>query len=388
MFSLPQEKTSIYSIISYSVPRLHTGKSWYVDFQAYDPTTGKMRRKKYMLNAIKSAKERRDRANEIITNLNVKLRSGWNPWAQVESSRQYTPYIDVINAYHIYIETLHKKGGIKKNTLLDYQKRLRILNQYVSKRLPATLYVYQVDQAFINDFLDYVLLDRDASARTRNNYRTWISSLCSWMVEKQYLTTNPAEGVKSIAEGTKFRRAIEPNDLLKMKKYLKKSNPHYLLLCQFAYYTFIRPEEISNIRLSDIRLHEQKVFVAGDVSKNRKDGMVGLNDAVIRSMLDMDIFSYPDHFYLFGKDFQPSAAKASARTYRDYFRKLREKLHWPMEYQFYSLKDSGIRDLANAEGIVIARDQARHADISTTNRYLSGRQLAVHEETKHFKGEL
>ena len=388
MFSLPQEKTSIYSIISYSVPRLHTGKSWYVDFQAYDPTTGKMRRKKYMLNAIKSAKERRDRANEIITNLNVKLRSGWNPWAQVESSRQYTPYMDVINAYHIYIETLHKKGGIKSNTLLDYQKRLRILNQYVSKRLPATLYVYQVDQAFINDFLDYVLLDRDASARTRNNYRTWISSLCSWMVEKQYLTTNPVEGVKSIAEGTKFRRAIEPNDLLKMKKYLKKSNPHYLLLCQFAYYTFIRPEEISNIRLSDIRLHEQKVFVAGDVSKNRKDGMVGLNDAVIRSMLDMDIFSYPDHFYLFGKDFQPSAAKASARTYRDYFRKLREKLHWPMEYQFYSLKDSGIRDLANAEGIVIARDQARHADISTTNRYLSGRQLAVHEETKHFKGEL
>jgi hypothetical protein len=55
---------------------------------------------------------------------------------------------------------------------------------------------------------------------------------------------------------------------------------------------------------------------------------------------------------------------------------------------FYSLKDSGIRDLANAAGIVVARDQARHADISTTNKYLQGSSLTVHEETKHFEGHL
>lgn len=46
------------------------------------------------------------------------------------------------------------------------------------------------------------------------------------------------------------------------------------------------------------------------------------------------------------------------------------------------------RDLANAEGIVVARDQARHADISTTNKYLQGSSLTVHEETKHFIGGL
>ena len=74
--------------------------------------------------------------------------------------------------------------------------------------------------------------------------------------------------------------------------------------------------------------------------------------------------------------------------YRNYFNKVREKLRFPDSYQFYSLKDSGIRDLANAKGIVIARDQARHADISTTNKYLKGSNMTVHEETKHFEGEL
>ena len=76
------------------------------------------------------------------------------------------------------------------------------------------------------------------------------------------------------------------------------------------------------------------------------------------------------------------------RVYREYFNKVRAKLKFPDTYQFYSLKDSGIRDLANAEGIVIARDQARHTDISTTNKYLKGTSMTVHEETKRFKGKL
>ena len=68
--------------------------------------------------------------------------------------------------------------------------------------------------------------------------------------------------------------------------------------------------------------------------------------------------------------------------------KVRKALRWSSDFQFYSLKDTGIRDLANSEGIVIARDQARHTDISTTNKYLKGRDMPIHNETKNFKGGL
>ena len=86
---------------------------------------------------------------------------------------------------------LYAAGTIKENTLKDYEKRLRVFEEYTAKHIPAIVYAYQIDQSFISDFLDYVLLDRDSSARTRNNYRTWLSSLCNWMMEKQYLTHNP-----------------------------------------------------------------------------------------------------------------------------------------------------------------------------------------------------
>lgn len=386
MYSSRKKNASVFSIISYTEPKLHTGNNWYIDFYSYDPLDQKMKRKKYMLNGITKASDRRRRANEIITNLNIKLRSGWNPWADVENSRQYTPYIDIIQRYHIYLSKLYTAGTIKENTLKDYEKRLRVFEEYTAKHIPAIVYAYQIDQSFISDFLDYVLLDRDSSARTRNNYRTWLSSLCNWMIEKQYLIQNPVEKIRQLAEEEKKRSALTVPDIQKLKKYLKKENPHFLFLCQFAYYTFIRPDEITNIKLSDIYLKEQKVFIASSISKNRKDGMVGLNDALIKSMLDLNIFSNPGNYYLFGKGFKPSKEKVTTKVYRNYFNKVREKLKFPDSYQFYSLKDTGIRDLANAEGIVIARDQARHADVSTTNKYLKGSDMSVHEEVKHFEG--
>ena len=173
MFSNHKKSASLASIISYTPPKLHTGKNWYIDFSAYDPLEQKMKRKKYMLDGIPKITDRRRQANEIITNLNIKLRSGWNPWANVENSRQYTPYIDIIQRYHIYLEKLYAAGTIKENTLKDYEKRLRVFEEYTARHIPAIVYAYQIDQPFISDFLDYILLDRDSSARTRNNYRTW-----------------------------------------------------------------------------------------------------------------------------------------------------------------------------------------------------------------------
>lgn len=388
MFLSKRKGTSVDDMIGYTLPKLHAGKNWYIDFKAYDPLEQKMKRKKYMLDGITKATERKKRAAEIITTLTNNLRSGWNPWADTSNSRQYTLYIDVIKLYYKYLEKLCVTKAIKDNTLLDYKKRIKILAEYNEKRTPKIIYIYQFDQTYVSDFLDYILIDRDSSARTRNNYRTWLSSFCSWLIEKQYLDRNPVEKIKALNADEKKRNALTPNDLNKLKKYLQEHNPYFLLLCQFEYYTFIRPDELTNIKLKDIYLKEQKVYVASTISKNRKDGMAGLNDQLVKTMIDLDIFKYHDDCYLFGPKFRPSEKKASTKIYRSYFNKIRAELKFSDTYQFYSLKDSGIRDLANAEGIVVARDQARHADISTTNKYLKGEHMTVHEETKHFEGLL
>ena len=389
MFSTRTRKgASLSEILSYTLPKLHTGKNWYVDFTCYDPAEQKMKRKKYMLDGIYKEKERKKRAADIIASLTNRLRAGWNPWVELSNSRQYAKVSAVLDLYVKYLQKLRNTNAIKENTYLDYTKRLRILQEYMQNYAMPIMYIYQFNMSFISDFLDYILMDRDSSARTRNNYKVWLSSFCNWLIEKQYMETNPCERIKALKEEPKRREALSPSELQSLRNYLEKHNRYFLLACRMEYYTFIRPEELTNIRLKDISIKEQKVFVGGDISKNRKDGMVGLNDELVKLMIDLDVFRHDGDSYLFSKDFMPGKKKITTKVLRNYFYKVRAALHWPDTYMFYSLKDSGIRDLANSAGIVVARDQARHADVSTTNKYLKGSSLTVHEETKHFKGEL
>lgn len=389
MSSLKTRKGSpINNIVDYTLPKLHTGKNWYVDFTCFDPADGKMRRKKYMLDSIEKVSDRRKRAAEIIANATARLRSGWNPWAEASTERQYTKLSEVVSLYIRYIEKLTSNNTLKKKTSYDYQSRMNMLLEYNSTRSIPIVYIYQFDQSYISDFLDYILLDRDSTARTRNNYRTWISAFCTWLQEKKYIDHNPTERIKALTEGEKLRSALNASDLARLKEYLAETNRYFLLACMMEYYTFIRPDELSNIRLSDINIKEQKVYISSTISKNRRDGMVGLNDSIIKLMIELETFNNPSHCYLFGKQFKPNATKSDSRIFREYFNKVRAFLRWPSCYQFYSLKDTGIRDLANSEGIVVARDQARHSDVATTNKYLKGDSLTVHEETKHFKGSL
>lgn len=375
-------------LIPYSYPKLHTGKRWFVDFTCYDPVTQTMRRKKYHLDSIKKISDRRQRAAEMIAVLLVRLKSGWTPWASRVSSRlaENVPYI--LQHYLTYITALNQRKIMKDKTFTDYTSRLKMLVSYNEHLHEPIAYAYQFDRAFFSDFLDYILLDREASARTRNNYRTWLSAFCSWLIEKKYIEKNPIEEIKVLREEPKKRSALSANDLHRMRDYLKEKDPYYLLACMMEYYTFIRPDELTGIRIKDIHVKEQKIFVSSQISKNRRDGMVGLNKKIIYIMIDLGVLSLPCSWYLFGKNFRPSSEKADSRIFRDRFVKLRKVLRWPDTYQFYSLKDSGIRDLANAEGIVVARDQARHSDITTTNRYLKQDLMAVPEGTKTFEGEL
>lgn len=261
-----------------------------------------------------------------------------------------------------------------------------MLTDWLRKRPTALKYCYQIDQYLLSDFLEHILIDRESSARTRNNYLGWLSSFCSWMMSKGYLKENPTAKIPKLKEEPKKRNALSAQEIKQLSAYLAKTNKHYLLACLFEYYTFIRPIELAQIKLEHISIADQKVFVPGAISKNKKDGMVGLNDTIIKLMIELRVFDHPGNCFLFGNGFRPSEKQAEGRIFRDYFMKLRAVLGWDDTKQFYSLKDSGIRDLANAEGIVVARDQARHSDISTTNKYLKGDNLTVHEETKHFKG--
>ena len=375
--------TPLNEVLSFTYPKLHCKKNWYVDFLSFDPAEGKMKRKKYMLDSIPKVSERRKRAAELIESLMKQLRSGWSPWVNVNSSRGYTLASEALMKYTNLVEKMPRYKTAK-----TYISNVNVLKEYMSTLLLPPRYVYQFDTTFFTEFLDWLYLDREVSARTRNNYRGWCSALSCFFIEREYLDHNPVEKIRKIPETAKKRQPLTPDMLSTLKQHLSSQDKKFLLACMIEYYSFIRPTELCSVKLKDISLKDQTILVHADVSKNKRDGKVAINEEIINLMIDLEIFSHHSECYLFGDKLYTCEKKGDSEMFRRKWNKMRNALKWSDVYQFYSLKDSGIRDLANAEGIVIARDQARHTDISTTNKYLKGSDLPVHTEAKKFKGYL
>jgi integrase len=206
-------------------------------------------------------------------------------------------------------------------------------------------------------------------------------------VERKYIERNLCEDIHMLRQSEKKRDALTEAALTRMRGYLNKNNKHFLLACMMEYYTFIRPDELRHIRIGNVSVTDMEVTVPAEISKNHRDRRVGLNKKLLYLMNELRIFDAPSHYYLFGEDLKPGPKMTYLNSFRYEWNKMRKDLHWPDSYQFYSLKDSGIRDLANAEGIVVARDQAGHTDIAVTNRYLK-KGYKVPDSVKNFEGGL
>ncbi|WP_289770889.1 tyrosine-type recombinase/integrase [Paramuribaculum intestinale] len=369
--------------LGYTYPRLHTGKSWYVDFYAIDPATNMFRRKKYCLNRIPSKKLRREQATEMITTLLNLLRSGWNPWQLfiVDDSSTLLK-----NAFDLYKE--HIKRQLKERSITTNLSFLHLFSDYLSRQRPAPTDVRHLTTALITKYLDHLYLKKHVSARTRNNYRGFLSTLCEFFVSRKMLESNPVDPIKLLKETEKKRQPLTKSMLKRLNDYLSEHDRWMLLACRLEYYTFIRPGELRQLKINDINIMEMKIHVNGQIAKNGRSMNVAINREIITLMIDLGLFNYPGNMYIFGSDLRPSLTPADKNLFPREWGKIRDKFCWAKCYQFYSLKDSGIRDLANSVGIVVARDQARHSDISTTNRYLQGRDTPVHDAAINFKGVL
>lgn len=372
---------NVSSLIGYTSPTLHKGVRWFVDFFALDPASNNMRRKRYYIGNKLTIAEKKRRASEIIQVLTVQLSHGWNPWVTDDNARGFVAFEDCIKRYLEYVERMERK-----KTRDSYRSRANILKEYLISMPAPIKFVYQFDSSFCNDFLDWIYLDRESSPRTRNNYRGWLYGFAEFLIARKHIKKNPVESIKVMPEHEKFRKDLSPEMLQQMSSYLEKEDKHFYLACLMQYYTLIRPGELSNLKVGDISIKNQTIFVSKEFSKNHKDAEVGLNKAIIKLMLDLNTFASPSTHYLFGEGFKPNAAKYSADQFNRRWKKMREALHWDEHYQFYSLKDSGIRDLANSQGVVVARDQARHSDITTTNKYIQ--KHGVQKDTLSFEGNL
>lgn len=377
-------------IRQWTMPRLTVSeRRSYVSFMAFDPESGRMKRKKIHLGRIKSKRELRETAARIIRRTVERLSEGWNPWIEAENPLGYSLLDDVCRRYREFLLKAFRSDDVREQTLQSYMSYLHVFESWCAAE--GVRYVYQVDKPRVSAFLDYVYVVRNNTLRTRNGYLGWLKVFSKWMAQRSYITVDPTVGFSKVNKRGDKNRTVIPAEVMKrIGGFLRERSPHFLLACCLVYYCFIRPKEMALLKIGDVSLKQCTIYISGEVSKNRRGAAVTLPRHVVELMLDLKLFDSPAEWYIFSRGFKPGGVYVRERKFREFWdRVVRRELGLPAEYKFYSLKDTGITEmLRSGADVLTVRDQARHSDISITNIYAQGGGRKANAQIVGYEGEL
>jgi len=373
--------------IDYKPARYHAGKDCYISYYALDPSSQKLKIKKIRLNNIKSKAERKKMAIRVIQRINNRLEKGWNPFTESESKPEYKLFSEACELYLKSLSHSLKNDLVRKATYDSYTSYMNVISEYNSSRIEPIKYIYQFNKEFVRDVLDFVYVDKQNATRTRDMYLAFLRVISGFFIERGFITHKPTETFHSIAKKTNTRknRTIIPDEkLIKIWTWLDRNNPHYLLGCYFCYYCFIRPHEISQIKIQDINFQSSTIILFAEQTKNKKDAVVTIPDTMLNLLKTLKIDRCQKEFYVFSDNFMPGEKYKSGKSFRDYWHyTLKKALKLPNEYKFYSLKDTGITKLLHYVPAIVVRDQARHHSLSMTDKYTP---LEIMEANEKIKG--
>lgn len=339
-------------------------KNAYVAYSVVNPETGNFVVKRIKLNYIKSSRQRKAYAEELIKQINGKLSVGYNPFL-TEATDKLILLSEAVTEFLRQKRRELDTRTICADTFADYNQHLKIFTEYLCN----DLFCFKIKTATVNAFLDYIYIDKQLTAITRNHYLQTLKTFFTFCKNRDYIAENPTNTITALKAGVKKRKAIPEATIKQIFDYLRYKDKYYLLACYLLYGCFIRPTEICKLKINSLNFSKQTIFISAEISKNKKAQTVTIPKNILLYMLDLEIYKYPSEYYIIGKTFAPNQQATTSHVLRNRWDKLRRELNFAPAYQFYSLKDSGITKMINLLNVAEVRDQARHHNISITDVY-------------------
>lgn len=339
------------------------GKECYVAYHVVNPFTKQWVRKKIKLNHIHKSAERQRYASMLVYNLNEKLYGGWNPFLDEIGGSGCPSLRDAVESF-VAIKSKTIRPDSKRcyrsyaNSFIDWLDAHGLSNEYVA--------LFTHDSAA--RYMRY-LEERDMANKTYNNYLTFMSTLFLYFVKKEYIRDNPFDRIDRKRVESKIRELI-PSDVRHLIfDYFKVHSPTYIYIMLLCYRYLIRPKEALMIRVGYIDFDEGLVTLPPSVTKNHRKRTVALGDDVMSYFRSLQ--GLAPELYVFSNGYLPGTRLLTTRDTGKTWATMRNELDLPMNFQFYSLKDTGITEmLESGMPSKMVKDLADHSSLEMTERYL------------------
>jgi integrase len=379
--------------IPYKLAKLNdkNPKDWFVYYSFVNPTSGKFERfrERYGLNntaslghlsqAYKTSVEvvRRTMANEIIEEINEQLRNGFNPFHQL-SYKSATTNKTVVEVLERLVEEMN--ANATKNAQETYNLMLSRFKKYLEdqKLSEYSPQYFTIDHA--KGFQRF-LLDAKLQKKTVNATLSHVGLFWDELIEKKVVRENPFR-IKAVR---KTKRNEEDKDdvfepltskelELILSEFKKQKNLAMVRFVGFVYYAWIRPVEVSRLKVKDIDLVNYTIRLSSSITKNEKGATVQIVPELMKLIATMRLEKQDGELFIFSRGLKPGKTQI-----RDVWRSVTDRYWNPackklkIKKSLYALKHTGnIEYLLNNKGntdLKWQQMQNRHSSAAQTEQY-------------------
>jgi len=268
---------------------------------------------------------------------------------------------------------LQKQHLLRKKSFQTYASQLKIFSDWLKFNKVMKLTEFKNKQAVM--FLQH-LQSCGHSGTTVNNYSQSLRSLFANLVTSGAIRENPFDKIKKCPEERRGSLYFKPEQVSRLKVIIAEKEPALWLACQFIYYCFIRPGELRNLKVSDVYGDESKILLRSTISKNKKSEFVSIPTAFAPIIAAMQLYKYPDDYYLIGRDGVPAQHQVSTSFLGKRHLMLLREQGFRSGYNLYSWKHTGVV-MAHNNGINAKelKDQLRHHSLDMVAIYLKSMGL-------------
>lgn len=365
---MPNSKNPIFS--NYKLASLvQSGTDTLIVFYAPD-NFGNLKRKRIKVNRIiadcPTKREATARLRQMCNDINDRLMAGWSPFYTAPEAPQEAVFA-LMDAVNIYKEEKHRE--VRKESYRTYSSFCNKFSAWLQK-YDAKMLAPQFGKREAVMFMD-AMYNTGINPRTYNNVLKLSRVLFSWLMEHSYTDKNPFSEIKTKKVYGKRRQLIPADDRQRIAEYLRQHDPEFLCYLHLICISLIRPKEIRELRIGDIRPAECRIVVPADVAKTHTERSSACPpDLIVELVKVMHIDVRPLNELLFYGH--------QKHYYDNRWNKVKKALGLPQEYQMYSFRDTGITDyLRSGMDNLTVMQLAGHTDLTTTSIYARHSDLSI-----------
>jgi len=367
-----------YKLCKLTPKNLDMSKRWVIEYYIWDEQNEKLVRKRIIINSetksqrLKEAKRITKEIDTLLQNggvLNPISKSNTSETLNVNSNEVFVNDSSSIQSAAMYFIDF-QKTILKPRTFETYKTDINRFLNYLKIVESLNMPLKNFWDGMAMDFLDYLLIDLKLSNRSRNNVKGTLSTFFNFFVKRKLSENNPFAGIQKITQVASKHTAFSEKQVQAIKK-LCKDDPQLWLYINFMYYCFIRPRsELRLLKIGDIK--EKTIVIRAENAKDNTTEHVMIPDALEVLIKKHKLRSYNETYFVFSENSKPGKINLGRDFFYNKHRRILEKLELQgNNYDMYSWKHTGVIALFQAtQNIELVRQQCRHSDIATTQKYL------------------